>query len=111
MFPLVEPFGNDLASQFMRGAEDALIDKYTFQALYDSTKVIAQQYFPNQNRYLIKGSYESEVGTEFQLGAINVPRGSVQVFAGPAPLQEGVDFMRSEERRVGRESINEWTEY
>ncbi|MGV3763591.1 MAG: cell surface protein SprA [Parapedobacter sp.] len=93
MFPLVEPFGRDLASQFMPGAEQALIDKYTYQALYDSTKVIAQQYFPNQNRYLIKGSYESEVGTEFQLGAINVPRGSVQVFAGPAPLQEGVDFM------------------
>lgn len=93
MFPSVEPFGSDLASQFMPGAEQGLIDKYTFQALYDSTKVIAQHYFPNQNRYLIKGSYESEVGTEFQLGAINVPRGSVQVFAGPAPLQEGVDFM------------------
>jgi hypothetical protein len=93
MFPLVEPFGEDLAEQFVPGAEQALIDKYTFQALYDSTKVLAQQYFPNQNRYLIKGSYESEVGTEFQLGAINVPRGSVQVFAGPAPLQEGVDFM------------------
>ena len=93
MFPLIEPFGSDLASQFMTGAEQALVDKYTYQALYDSTKVIAQQYFPNQNRYLIKGSYESEVGTEFQLGAINVPRGSVQVFAGPAPLQEGVDFM------------------
>ncbi len=93
MFPMVEPFGSDLARQFLPGAEQALIDKYAYQALYDSTKVIAQQFFPNQNRYLIKGSYESEVGTEFQLGAINVPRGSVQVFAGPAPLQEGVDFM------------------
>lgn len=93
MFPVIEPFGSDLASQFVPGAEQALIDKYTYQALYDSTKVIAQQLFPNKNRYLIKGSYESEVGTEFQLGAINVPRGSVQVFAGPAPLQEGVDFM------------------
>src|SRR5690606_40665336 len=72
---------------------EELIHKYTYQALYDSTKVLAQQYFPNQNRYMIKGSYESEVGTELQLGAINVPRGSVQVFAGPAPLQEGVDFM------------------
>ncbi len=93
MFPLVEPFGSDLARQFIPGGEQALIDKYAYQALYDSTKVIAQQFFPNHNRYLIKGSYESEVGTEFQLGAINVPRGSVQVFAGPAPLQEGVDFM------------------
>lgn len=93
MFPVIEPFGSDLARQFIPGGEQALIDKYTFQALYDSTQVLAQQYFPNQNRYIIRGTYESEVGTEFQLGTINVPRGSVQVFAGPTPLQEGVDFM------------------
>lgn len=93
MFPVIEPFGKDLASQFVTGAEDNLKEKYVYQALYDSTKVIAQQLFPNKNRYLIKGSYQSEAGTEFQLGAINVPPGSVQVYAGTTPLQEGVDFM------------------
>lgn len=93
MFPLVEPFGDDLAAQFIPGVEDALIEKYAFHALYDSTKALAQQLFPNKNRYLIKGTYESEAGTEFQLGAINVPYGSVQVFAGTTPLQEGVDYM------------------
>lgn len=93
MFPVVEPFGKDLADQFLSGVEDELKEKYTFQALYDTTKVLAQQLFPNKNRYLIKGSYQSEAGTEFQLGAINVPAGSVQVFAGTTPLQEGVDFM------------------
>src|SRR5690606_25414583 len=60
--------------------------------LYDSTKVIAQQLYPNQNRYVMKGTYESETGAEFQLDAINVPRGSVQVFSGNIPLQEGADY-------------------
>jgi cell surface protein SprA len=103
MFPVIEPFGKDLADQFIAGAEELLIQKYSFQALYDSTKVIAQQLFPNQNRYVIKGTYESEVGTEYQLGVINVPRGSVQVYAGTAPLQEGVDFMVDYE--IGRVRI------
>ncbi|SEM06101.1 cell surface protein SprA [bacterium A37T11] len=91
MFPVLEPFGKDLASQFAPG-EELLADKYIFQALYDSTVVLAQQLYANKNRYVIKGTYESEVGTEFQLGAINVPYGSVQVFAGNLPLQEGTDF-------------------
>ena len=91
IFPIIEPFGKDLASQFLPG-EQPLIDKYTFTALYDSTKVIAQQLFSNQNRYIIKGAYQSEVASEFSLNAINVPEGSVKVFAGTIPLQEGIDF-------------------
>lgn len=91
IFPLIEPFGKDLADQFLP-TEQALIDKYTFTALYDSTKVVAQQLFSNQNRYVIKGAYQSEIASEFSLNAINVPEGSVKVFAGTIPLQEGVDF-------------------
>nr|WP_200815640.1 cell surface protein SprA [Pedobacter africanus] len=91
IFPLIEPFGKDLADQFLP-TEQALIDKYTFTALYDSTKVIAQQLFSNRNRYVIKGAYQSEIASEFSLNAINVPEGSVKVFAGTIPLQEGVDF-------------------
>lgn len=91
MFPVVEPFGKDLAALFARG-EEQLADKYIFPALYDSTKVVAQQLFANKNRYLIKGTYESEAGSEFSLEAINIPYGSVQVFAGGVPLQEGADF-------------------
>jgi hypothetical protein len=91
IFPLIEPFGSDLAAQFLP-SEQAFIDKYTFTALYDSTKVIAQQLFTRQNRYIIKGSYQSEVASEFSLNSINVPEGSVKVFAGTIPLQEGVDF-------------------
>jgi len=91
IFPIIEPFGKDLASQFLP-SEQSLIDKYTFIALYDSTKVIAQQLFSNQNRYIIKGAYQSEIASEFSLNAINVPEGSVKVFAGTMPLQEGIDF-------------------
>ncbi|MCX2576326.1 T9SS outer membrane translocon Sov/SprA [Pedobacter sandarakinus] len=91
IFPIIEPFGNDLANKFLP-SEQALIDKYTFRALYDSTQTIARQLFQNQNRYFIKGRYQSEVSSEFSLNAINVPEGSVKVFAGTMPLQEGVDY-------------------
>lgn len=91
-FPLVEPFGSDLAKRFNPVSERNLIDKYVFQALYDSTKVLAQQLFARLNRYQIRGTYQSQGGSEFQLNAINVPPGSVQVVAGSMPLQEGVDF-------------------
>ena len=91
IFPVIEPFGQDLASQFNAG-EQNLIDKYTYTALYDSTKVVAQQLFTKQNRYVIKGAYQSAVASEFSLNSINVPEGSVKVFSGTIPLQEGVDF-------------------
>lgn len=91
IFPVLEPFGRDLASQFLPG-EQNLIDKYTYTALYDSTKVIAQQLFTNKNRYVIKGTYQSEISTEFSLNSINVPQGSVKVLAGTMPLQEGIDY-------------------
>lgn len=91
IFPLIEPFGADLAAQFLP-TEQSFIDKYTYRALYDSTKVIAQQLFTKQNRYILKGSYQSEIASEFSLNSINVPEGSVKVFAGTIPLQEGADF-------------------
>lgn len=91
IFPVLEPFGQDLASQFY-STEQNLIDKYTFQALYDSTKVVAQQQFMRQNKFILKGRYQSEVSSEFSLNAINVPEGSVKVFSGNLPLQEGLDF-------------------
>jgi len=91
IFPVIEPFGKDLADQFS-AAEQLLSTKYTFPALYDSTQVIARQLFSKQNRYIIKGGYQSEVSSEFSLNSINVPEGSVHVFAGNIPLQEGNDF-------------------
>jgi cell surface protein SprA len=91
-FPLLEPFGADLASQFNAATEQELISRYTYQPLYDSTKTIAQQFFPQLNRYIIKGTYSSQSGSEFQLNASNIPQGSVVVSAGTVRLQEGNDY-------------------
>lgn len=103
IFPTVEPFGKDLASQFIPATEQALIDKYVYQPLYDSTKTIAQQFFPNLNRYVIKGTYQSQVSSEFQLNAINVPEGSVVVTAGTLKLTEGADY--TVDYNIGRVKI------
>jgi cell surface protein SprA len=90
-FPYVEPFGEDLKAKFNPG-EQPLIDKYVYQPLYDSTQSVAQQNYPNLNRYIIKGTYQSSSGSEFQLNAINVPEGSVVVTAGTLKLIEGADY-------------------
>jgi len=91
MFPVLEPFGSDLARQFTSTEQD-LVSRYVYQPLYDSTKTIAQQFFPKLNRYQIKGTYTSTGGSEYQLNAVNIPQGSVVVTAGNLKLQEGSDY-------------------
>jgi len=90
-FPTIEPFGSDLAAKFTAGETD-LTKRYVYQQLYDSTKTIAQQYFPALNRYVIKGTYTSTGGSEYQLNAVNIPQGSVTVTAGQLKLTEGTDY-------------------
>lgn len=90
-FPTIEPFGSDLAAKFAPGETD-LTKRYVYQQLYDSTKTIAQQYFPALNRYVIKGTYTSTGGSEYQLNAVNIPQGSVTVTAGQLKLTEGADY-------------------
>ncbi len=91
IFPVLEPFGADLQSQFNPGEQD-LINRYVYQPLYDSTKTIAQQLFPNLNRYTIQGTYSATGGSDYQLNATNIPAGSVIVNAGAQKLIEGTDF-------------------
>lgn len=91
MFPVLEPFGADLAKQFTSG-EQGLASRYVYQPLYDSTQTIAQQLFPNLNRYTIQGTYSSTGGSEYQLNAVNIPQGSVIVNAGTLTLKEGSDY-------------------
>ena len=90
MFPTIEPFGSDLARRMANSPN--LLNRYVYQPLYDSVRTIAQQYFPNLNRYVIKGTYSSQGGSEYQLNAVNIPQGSVVVNAGALRLQEGADF-------------------
>lgn len=91
IFPVLEPFGSDLGKQFDPGEQD-LKKRYLYQPIYDSTKTIAQQFFPQLNRYVISGTYTSQGGSEYQLNATNIPQGSVIVTAGSLKLQEGTDF-------------------
>jgi cell surface protein SprA len=89
-FPVVEPFGGYLRSQF-KPEEQNLANKYVFQELYDSTKTAAQQ-IPSKNRFKIRGQYSSAAGGDISLNATNVPQGSVTVTAGGTVLKENIDY-------------------
>ena len=87
IFPVLEPFGSSLRAKFCAGDP---ADKYVYQSLYDTTRVIAQQQ-AERNKFSMRGSYQA-TGSEIPLNAVNVPPGSVKVTAGGLPLVEGSDF-------------------
>ena len=92
IFPVLEPFGKDLARLAFRPnipSPDSL--KYVYYQLYDSIKAIAQTY-ANLNRYVMQGSGKGTSASEIYLGAFNVPPGSVTVSAGGQILKEGFDY-------------------
>lgn len=91
IFPTLEPFGADLAARFAPGESD-LVTRYVYQQLYDSTQYIAKQFFQNENRYTISGTFTGTAGSTFQLNAVNIPQGSVVVNAGATTLVEGKDY-------------------
>ena len=92
-FPVLEPFGEDLAKVIRANVDnpETVIDKYVFQALYDSTKTKAQQ-MAEKNKFKLAGEYQSSSSSEIMLNAMNVPQGSVKVSAGGRELAENVDF-------------------
>jgi cell surface protein SprA len=91
IFPVLEPFGVDLAKKTFnnlpKAGEDTL---YLFYPLYDSIKSTAQQ-FPNLDRYILKGTAKTSGTNEISIG-YNIPKGSVTVTAGGRTLIEGVDY-------------------
>ncbi|PZF73119.1 T9SS outer membrane translocon Sov/SprA [Taibaiella soli] len=89
IFPVLEPFGDDLAGAL--GNNQQLERKYLYTILYDSTKTIARQ-FPQNNRYIMRGSYKSSSSSEIFLGGFNIPQGSVTVTAGGQRLVENIDY-------------------
>lgn len=64
---------------------NAYASKYVFQELYDSTLTVARQ-IAEKNKFLLSGEYKASSGSEIDLGATNVARGSVRVTAGGATL-------------------------
>lgn len=88
-FTVLEPFGSRIREIF---ADDpALAEKYAFDSLYRTTKVMAKQY-AEKNKFRMEGSYTSSSGAEINLNALNVEPGSVTVTAGGMPLVENVDY-------------------
>jgi cell surface protein SprA len=90
IFPVREPFGDFLRSKFDGNKQVA--DKYVFDALYDSTKWMAEQDVTH-NKFFLKGSYKGSSSNEISLNALNVPQGSVVVTANGTKLTENVDFI------------------
>ena len=91
IFPLLEPFGRDLDSVAFQGASQDLKDRYVYYPLYDTIKEIAKTY-ANLDRYIISGTAKGQATSDIQLGAFNVPPGSVTVSAGGQVLRENVDY-------------------
>jgi hypothetical protein len=60
------------------GAPQALKDKYVYYQLYDTIKAVAQT-FANVDRYVLSGVAKGQSTSNLQLGAYNVPPGSVVV--------------------------------
>jgi cell surface protein SprA len=88
IFPSVEPFGSHLASRIK---DPALISKYVFQELYDSTQTVARQ-MAEKNKFKLTGQYSSESGSEIRLNATSIPQGAVKVTAAGVTLNENVDY-------------------
>ena len=102
IFPKVEPFGEflfNLLDDPNSKKEDYDLDnsfnknqkKYVFKELYTLTKAAALE-FTEKNKFQLKGRYKSEGGDGINIGAFNIPRGSVRVTAGGRVLQEGLDY-------------------
>lgn len=89
IFPVLEPFGRDLAPQIYNVVPPTVADTL-YYALYDSIKAVAQQ-FPNLNRFMLKGVAKTSGSADISIG-YNVPPGSVTVTAGGRTLMEGVDY-------------------
>jgi len=88
IFPVCEPFGSYLATKI---GNPVIAQKYTYQVLYDSTLTTAQQYSA-KNKFRLAGEYKGTSGSQIQLNAMNVPRGSVVVTAGGTTLVENQDY-------------------
>ena len=92
IFPVLEPFGKTLREHLAKsGLPDETIEHYVYQALYDSTLTKARE-LAEQNKFVLRGRYSSQGGSEIMLNAMNIPQGSVIVTVGGVKLMEGVDY-------------------
>lgn len=98
MFPVLEPFGDNLyqkikaADPDFNAIKDTLLRRQLlYYQLYDSTLFRARE-FQQLNRFTLRGSYKSSTNSEISLGTFNLPPGSVRVSGGGRQLIEGQDY-------------------
>jgi len=89
IFPVLEPFGRGLAPKVFSNPAQAADSLY--YPLYDSIKTVAQQQFPNLDRFVLQGTAKTTSSSDISIG-YNIPPGSVSVSAGGRQLTENVDY-------------------
>ena len=100
IFPLLEPFGNDLDSLAFKNSQ-SLAKNYIFTQLYDTIKEVAKTY-AQVDRYYLSGVAKGTASSDISLGAFNVPQGSVIVTAGGQTLRENIDYTVDYSNWVGK---------
>jgi cell surface protein SprA len=89
IFPVLQPFGRDIAPKVFSNPATAADSLY--YPLYDSIKAIAQQQFPNLDRFVLQGTAKTTSTSDISIG-YNIPPGSVSVTAGGRQLTENIDY-------------------
>ncbi|MEO8819278.1 MAG: cell surface protein SprA, partial [Ginsengibacter sp.] len=89
IFPVLEPFGRALAPKVF--SNPAVGADSLYYPLYDSIKTVAQQQFPNLDRFVLQGTAKTTAASDINIG-YNIPPGSVSVSAGGRQLTENVDY-------------------
>lgn len=93
IFPYLKPFSDGLRQAFKgESNESFLINKYSYDTLYNTTKADAEL-FATKNKFYIKGLYNAGSSKEILIPGFGVSQGSVKVYAGGIPLSEGTDFV------------------
>ncbi|MCZ2355921.1 MAG: cell surface protein SprA [Bacteroidia bacterium] len=92
IFPKLEPFGKGLIDKFITNRESDSA-KYAYPQLYSMTQVDASQFFPQLNRFKMKGTYQGASSSEIQLNAVQIAQGSIKVTANGIQLTEGSDYI------------------
>lgn len=92
IFPYLEPFSRALRDAFKGDSkEDYLIQKYSYDTLYHTTKADAEL-FATKNKFFMVGTYNAGSSKEILIPGFGVSQGSVKVFAGGIPLIEGQQY-------------------
>lgn len=95
IFPYLHPFDSALRELFTKETNptvrDNLIHKYAYKELYNTTKAEAEL-IAAKNKFWIVGSFKAGSGKDIIIQGFNIAQGSVKVYAGGTPLQEGTDY-------------------